>query len=49
MQLLVIKLFYTERYSLKQIVKILDIGAVSVKSRLFKTIEELKNRNYERY
>lgn len=50
-QQVVIKLFYVEDYSLKQISDILKISIVTAKSRLFhareKLKETLKYRNYE--
>lgn len=51
-QQVVIRLFYVEAYSLKEIGDILDISAGTVKSRLFHAREKLKqtlkNRNYEK-
>ncbi len=48
----VIKLFYTEAYSLKEISKTLNISVGTTKSRLFHAREKLKqilkNRNYEK-
>ena len=48
---IVLKLFYLEEYSLKQISKILNISKGTVKSRLFYAREKLKSslkqRNYE--
>ncbi|WP_055443170.1 RNA polymerase sigma factor [Lacinutrix himadriensis] len=48
----VIKLFYLEEYSLKEISKTLDISLGTAKSRLFYAREKLKtilkNRNYEK-
>ena len=50
-QLIVLKLFYLEEYSLKQISNILKISKGTVKSRLFYAREKLKStlkhRNYE--
>ncbi|MGA1227121.1 MAG: RNA polymerase sigma factor [Tamlana sp.] len=50
-QQVVIKLFYVEDYSLKQISDILKISIVTAKSRLFQAREKLKEtlkyRNYE--
>jgi len=47
----VLRLFYTEQYSLKEIGQILEIATGTVKSRLFHAREKLKtiltNRNYE--
>jgi RNA polymerase sigma-70 factor (ECF subfamily) len=47
----VIKLFYTEEYSLKEISKLLNISVGTAKSRLFHAREKikqtLKNKNYE--
>ncbi|MCW5516504.1 RNA polymerase sigma factor [Muriicola sp. Z0-33] len=47
----VLRLFYTEEYSLKEISDILGIATGTVKSRLFHAREKLKtilkNRNYE--
>ena len=51
-QQLVIKLFYLEEYSVKEISKTLDISLGTAKSRLFYAREKLKtilkNRNYEK-
>jgi RNA polymerase sigma-70 factor (ECF subfamily) len=51
-QQLVIKLFYVEEYSLKEISKMLNISIGTAKSRLFYAREKLKtilkNRNYEK-
>ena len=48
----VIRLFYLESYSLKEISKLLDISTGTVKSRLFNARESLKqtlkNRNHEK-
>lgn len=48
----VIRLFYVESYSLKEISEILNISVGTVKSRLFQAREKLKlilkNRNYEK-
>ncbi|QCX02350.1 RNA polymerase sigma factor [Aggregatimonas sangjinii] len=42
-QRIVLRLFYTEAYSLKEISTILDISVGTVKSRLFHAREKLKN------
>jgi len=42
-QKIVIQLFYTEEYSLKQISNLLDISVGTVKSRLFHAREKLKS------
>ncbi len=50
-QQMVIRLFYLEEYSLKEIGKILDIAEGTVKSRLYHAREKLKsiiNRNHEK-
>lgn len=48
----VLRLFYTEQYSLREIGQILEIATGTVKSRLFHAREKLKtiltNRNYEK-
>lgn len=50
-QQIVIRLFYVEEYSLKELSSLLEISVGTVKSRLFhareKLKEHLKNRNYE--
>ena len=50
-QKIVVKLFYSESYSLKQISELLQISVGTVKSRLFHAREKLKrtlkNRDYE--
>ena len=50
-QLIVIRLFYVETYSLKEISDVLNISTGTVKSRLFHAREKLKkilkHRNYE--
>ena len=50
-QHMVVKLFYTESYSLKEISELLEISIGTAKSRLFHAREKLKNilkhRNYE--
>ena len=50
-QQIVIRLFYVEDYTLKDISQLLDISVGTVKSRLFhareKLREQLKNRNHE--
>jgi len=43
-QQVVLKLFYTEEYSLKQISKLLDISVGTAKSRLFHARERLKQK-----
>ncbi|BAO77098.1 RNA polymerase sigma factor [Winogradskyella sp. PG-2] len=50
-QKVIVRLFYTEAYSLKQISDLLDISVGTAKSRLFHAREKLKiilkNKNYE--
>ena len=50
-QQIVLKLFYTEEYSLIEICEILGLSLGTVKSRLFYAREKLKtiikNRNYD--
>lgn len=48
-QRIVLKLFYTQEYSLKQISKILNISVGTVKSRLFNTREKLKRTLNHKY
>lgn len=43
-QKIIIKLFYLEDYSLKQISELLNVSIGTVKSRLFYTREKLKNK-----
>lgn len=51
-QQVILNLFYSEEFSIKQIGEILDISTGTVKSRLFTAREKLKtilkNRNYEK-
>ncbi len=51
-QQVVIRLFYLESYSLKEISKLLELPSGTIKSRLFNARESLKqtlkNRNYEK-
>ena len=51
-QQIVIRLFYVEDYTLKEISEILNISIGTAKSRLFHAREKLKlilkNRNYEK-
>lgn len=51
-QQIVLKLFYTQDYTLKEISEILNISVGTIKSRLFHAREKLKttlkNRNYEK-